>query len=562
MKRMSNDHYLKIHYMNSEACTASFLPVVLGFVLIALLLSWQSAMADKKSFCGPKDKGLLFKRANKSRKHNLFCHELEMAQSQYICATPELRHEPDVNAPTTLLLTPDACGDLAAPNFPPLDPAPLPWVEPSFWQRCIDEHEEVTDFLVQPGDYTNWGRLWAYEASGLPEHKRVIRYWGPLRDLHPAHRLESGPNYEATISGFSFSDASNWILHGLTVRHPSHSHPVGFIGFSGSIKKTKGSYDVIVDSMLIENSVGYGIRISGGSRNCVQNSIIRNSKVGKADRPGIQIKPFGNTIDDPTVNNRIINNEIYNFGDSIAITSLTAQNPGNVDGTIIDENDFYLTPDYISNLEDGRSGCTENGIDIKVGSDDSSNPVLIKNNRIWGTRFIRLCGGTGDGIVVHQQAKNIEIRQNIIFDLPVGLTVKIFPDNDPPLTSRNILIERNLFYGIKAFRNDNPLPSHDAAILSLQTPEIVRDNIFAHSDRLFAGDVKDSVTEASVFEDNQVIAIPDLDHVPPGFFSNNMVWEKFPRRKISDYSFWTNRWACCNTKVLKKAFVHKFEHDD
>lgn len=510
-----------------------------------LLPVWQESAAAPAAGCGPCGQGITSRSVGISPVQ-WTCREPAMKQSSQTCKTPELDAEPELKAPTTLLLTPAACGSLAAPTSPPGEPEPLPWVTPSFWQQCIKAHEQVTDFLVSPGDYSNWGRLLVYERDGRPERKRVIRYWGPGREAHPVNRLESGPAYEATITGFSFADARHWILYGLTIRHPLPTGQfVGFIGYSGA---GAGSAKVIVDSLLMENASGYGMRISKASDSCVQNSVIRNMAVVTFDRPGIQIKPGDNSGAHPTTGNRIVNNEIVNHTDAIALTNGT----GEIDGTLIEENDFYFTPDFISRLEDGKIGCTENGIDIKIGSSDPANPVRIENNRVWGSRFLRHCSGTADGVVIHQLTKNLVLRQNVIFDVPVAITIKPFPDASPQ--TRNVLIEKNLFYGVRGFRGDQPLPRHDAGVLSLQTPVIVRDNVFAHSERLFTADVRDETALASHFERNQLLAVSDLTHAPPLFAKKNKVFTTVPA-KAMDYVFPRGRWQCCSAVVLKQAFV-------
>ena len=166
-----------------------------------LLPVWQESAAAPAAGCGPCGQGITSRSVGISPVQ-WTCREPAMKQSSQTCKTPELDAEPDLKAPTTLLLTPAACGSLAAPTSPPGEPEPLPWVTPSFWQQCIKAHEQVTDFLVSPGDYSNWGRLLVYERDGRPERKRVIRYWGPGREAHPVNRLESGPLTRRRSRGF------------------------------------------------------------------------------------------------------------------------------------------------------------------------------------------------------------------------------------------------------------------------------------------------------------------------------------------------------------------------
>lgn len=115
-------------------------------------------------------------------------------------------------------------------------------------------------------------------------------------------------------------------------------------------------------------------------------------------------------------NNKIINNEFVNQNDGIQVTiSKTSKTPNadgrypfqeaNVAGLIIDGNIFYL--------DEGTTNY-EQAIDMKTGSDNPNNPVLITNNKMWGYKQPR---GHGDSVMVlHHSVKNIKVNNNIMFN--------------------------------------------------------------------------------------------------------------------------------------------------
>jgi hypothetical protein len=355
--------------------------------------------------------------------------------SRHLCATPELRLAP---APSSSVV---------------LSPGMF-----SNWDEVFERHPAALDYLLTPGDYTHWGPLKLVNRSGVPTRKRTIRYYQPGTDhLHPVRRQQ-----EARIDAIDASGTtSHWLFHGLSIRKPSGTTML------------RGASHLTFDSMLIEEARVYGMRIRGASHVCVQNSVIRNAPLArKQDSTGIQIKPdYG-----PVVGTRIVDNEIYNYGDSIQITQ--AADPWvPVDDTLIENNDLYLAADRTR--PDGTA-CAENGIDIKAGSDSTLTKVV--GNRLWGFRFTDTeCAGSGSAghaIVLHIAARNIAIERNIVGEAPAGVREKLFPPGWPPSNiSRRVSISGNYFYGIRRYYSRDL-----GAAFELAGDVLVESNVIAHGD--------------------------------------------------------------------------------
>ena len=86
-----------------------------------------------------------------------------------------------------------------------------------------------------------------------------------------------------------------------------------------------------------------------------------------------------------------------------------------VSGIIVEGNHIYTT----------LGGCSENALDIKIGGPQQS---IIRRNRMYGFRPNNgSCGGTGggvgDAVVIHEQATNLLIKGNEIYDSTAGVRI-------------------------------------------------------------------------------------------------------------------------------------------
>lgn len=445
------------------------------------------------------------------------------------CPTDEL--DLTLDEQTTLVLTPECCGEL--------DTSP-----PFLWIDCLKAHDNITDFLLTPGDYRQWEELWIdgdQLLDGLPNRKRVIRYDGPGRNAHPVQRADGD---QAIIDSIKITGAHHWIIHGLKVT--SLAPPEDLVSIRSSISDSAlGSSNIILDHMLVENASVRAIRIRHSDDNCVQNSVLRDAALANRQTVGVAIKVAGG---EQATGNRIVNNEILNHGDAIVMNIGPLPAPLLGDGTIIADNDLYVTPDYLALLNDGMDGCIENAIDLKIASSDPDNPVRIFNNRIWGYRRLSSCGGGGEAVNIQKEAKHIHVCQNVIFDVPRGHKNEGFPGNGGLPGERDVTIERNLFYGIQVIDQFDS----SGSILRLATPATLRHNTFSHSHQLSFMDPLGGLE--NVFEDNVVIAVENLDNLPADFAATNQIYDEPPPNAV-DFSFLIKRWTGLTTMTLPLAVL-------
>lgn len=465
--------------------------------------------------CGPGGRGRRVRGAD-----GWECREYPVRQSAYVCPTPELEAAPDPTGDGVLLLTPVSCGEL---------------IGPLSWKRCIELHQQVRDFLVSPGDYSGWGVLDISKSSGLPGRRRVIRYFGAGADRHPVQRAADGDGNEALLQAFRFSEARHWLLHGLKI-----VPGVPMMQDTGQI--AHHSSDIVLDSLLIEHIPRNAVRIRQSNDNCVQNSVIRTANPAVSDRVGVNIR----VRDSATTGNRIVNNEIIDFGDAIQLTD-DKRDPGlTADGTVVAENDLYVTEGYLARLDDGAQGCVENALDIKIGAAGAENPVRIIGNRIWGYRRIGvgICGGSGEAVVVQRYARHIILSQNVIFDVPIGVRSEVLPRG--VAGSRNLKIDDNLFYGIRAFDAGKLA----GAALSLPTPAEVRGNTLSHSDSLTVRTPAEAA--ARIMRENTALAVRHLVPALTESGSDNTRGGTVAQG-VADYTFPVRRWTAPSTVTLPLA---------
>jgi len=221
-----------------------------------------------------------------------------------------------------------------------------------------------------------------------------------------------------------------------------------------------------------------GINVIGtiSKENCTNNITIQNSRLErmtdsgiKADRAAIMLlgEPW-NAANTVIENCHIINNEIVNANDGIMPLrdDYGTGKLANYPGLKILFNDISANEEIYTNgqgLKDvnGLFSMSENGIDIKAGSDEENNPVYIAFNHIWGFRKTdKVIGGSGsygDGIGLHFNVKNCVIKHNFVFDCERILSIQdsggvidpFYPDENP-VSARNIFISENYFSGQKS----------------------------------------------------------------------------------------------------------------
>ena len=331
----------------------------------------------------------------------------------------------------------------------------------SSWQECGLNDPNISYFLLTPGDYTDWGSL-QLTASGTANKRRIIRYYNPkaANPYNPGHPVSFAgqKGMEVQLENFRLDGGDYWVLHGLTFRGKGFSKK----GYTGGLPNTikHGADHNIINYCLVEKVLGaIAVRLFSSSFNHIQNCVVRDKIRG----PGVDMGGIGVSAgyQQESRGNCIVNNEIYNMTDGSGTVRnvnrkgiLEKSQIGECPGTVIENNDIYITPDLYVQKGDEMWACAEDGLDIKQGttSDDPKDRFRIINNRMWGFRPTdRSCGGsgsTGAGIVIHRDARNLLIEGNIIFDVAQGVTVFGVNKKYPDERVENVAIINNLFYDI------------------------------------------------------------------------------------------------------------------
>ena len=264
---------------------------------------------------------------------------------------------------------------------------------------------------VTNGDYTAKGQI-DITASGTSGAYRVMRYFRASdNDDEPWN--QSGAN-QAIFKRIMIS-GSFWIIHRITINRND----------GAASESLSGSADNILSRVLMQNSTGWHFAMKG-ARITVQNSVIR--KTGDNFNAGSDEHCLSYSVG--TIDSHVVNNEIYDCtGDG-----MQAQNGAGAVGMVVENNDFYVSPDYYSDgngnlTPSGTEACAENALDIKRPGAIATNPAKIIHNRFWGfKRTDSLCGGTGsagEAIIVHGDLTGasdyVLVQNNIFMDSPRAL---------------------------------------------------------------------------------------------------------------------------------------------
>lgn len=284
---------------------------------------------------------------------------------------------------------------------------------------------------IEPGKYATWSAVFALPVDDIFLLTGDYRSMGPVYQSGPRSTQDltrrtlvhclAAPCFVETLE--LRDGADRFVLSNLTIDLQTIPSQIRTVN------------DVVVDRLTLTHaSSTYGLRLLSANNVCVQRSTFGyHFPVPFTDNMAIQVKPIT-----PMSGVKIIDNEIFDWVDGIAVTAHNLDPMMPVSNVKIEGNDIYLTPTY--------QECGENGIDIKAGSDTAT--VSVTRNRLWGFRQgDTKCAGSGslgDAILVHVAARNVEIQRNIVFDAPRAYRDKLRDDG----LSRHVEIDWNLFYGL------------------------------------------------------------------------------------------------------------------
>ena len=278
------------------------------------------------------------------------------------------------------------------------------------WENI--NNKEKTIFCVEAGNYQA-KVVEIKNTSGTKNNPRYI-ILNNKNNSHPA-KLDAK---ELANVNLRFENSNYWIIDRMSAMN-SKNTPMLFLHSSNNI----------VNRHFIDNSYKGIIIRDLSHNNTIQNSRIQNmSELGrKDDLTCILLHPRDNQTE--IKNTQIINNELHNCNDGFQALWRNGIDV-NYEGLVLYANDISVDSSLYTNCNgsknpNGECSYSENAIDIKMGSNNVNNKIIIKKNNLWGFRKADTTNSNladaGAAIVVHYGVKNLQISENTIFNSTIGI---------------------------------------------------------------------------------------------------------------------------------------------
>ncbi|MCB0640439.1 MAG: hypothetical protein KDC44_02315 [Phaeodactylibacter sp.] len=269
------------------------------------------------------------------------------------------------------------------------------------------------------------------------------------------------------LRGISLLGASNWTIAFMRIGGIEDDPLVcNFPAMRIAGNNNLGGSNCNVIHKCLFQHMKLGIQLGNSNYNTVQYCVFKDGfQEPGSDSGGLVIE--GNTLG--AKRNVVVGNEFINMNNGIGLpySKLLPDQQQEIPGTVIANNDIYWTPETTTTCDKDFGGCigaitykcsnSETGIDIKNGT-SSTNPgnrILVLGNRIYGYRPSNPAGagtgGAGEAILVHNNARNIFIKDNILFNNTHG--IRVFPWKNEGKT-RRIVIINNLIAASRPLRKD------------------------------------------------------------------------------------------------------------
>jgi len=395
--------------------------------------------------------------------------------------------------------------------------------ENGMWRSSVLNNSDNKHFYIKAGKYTTKINL---TASGNKNNRRTMSLYNG-NDTHPA-ALSDDMVADVKIG---LNNASYWLFDRIS--------SIDSVNLNQAISINGLSSNNIFNRFLISN-FNNGIELSAsGDNNIIQNSSFRNMNLYAPDGVAIVLTYGSNKETMYSIKNtKIINNEFYNCNDSIQLARRNRPSDGeyqdaNYEGTIIDNNIMYIDSaiytDGKGNLNaNGFFALAENAIDIKAGSENLNNPVMITNNKIWGYRKSdNLMNGArsdhGAAIVIHFGTKNIKIQNNIIFDSAQAIVSGAKDRFNFSLGYSEIT--GNIFYNVGSFiETDDPYPY--GAIMIWEGKNI-----------LFS---KNTIVNARVKSMWSKATVSNVSFIENVIINSDSPYNETPTKNIFNYNYYYN----------------------
>ncbi len=346
--------------------------------------------------------------------------------------------------------TPSANHYLEPVNIPPYDSNNkshlLITVSNGKWTSTNLNSSTYKHFYVEPGDYSS--KTITLTADGTAGDRRSISLYNG-NDTHPASLSEA---LQANTRIY-FNGGSHWDIDRMSnINQTEHTEITWFNG---------GATHNVINRLHYKNFYS-GIKIGASlsnpnNYNTIQNSYLHEMTVDgkKSDNPAILL--VNSSIKGlRTVGSKFINNDIKNSSDGIHLVRSKSGYTEDVafNGTIIDSNRIWIESDDVyydkpiskGGILDpnGMYALGENALDIKAGSDDVNDPIIVTNNRFWGFRRQAYDSSPGACFNIMYGVSNVKIENNIMFDAQRGLAIN--KEELADYAAENVSIKNNIFY--------------------------------------------------------------------------------------------------------------------
>jgi len=371
------------------------------------------------------------------------------------------------------------------------------------WNRYVLNDPNKKHFYVKPGKYSS--KYINLTRSGTKSSRRTMSLYNG-NDLHPA----ALPDNQVANVLFHFDGADYWTIDRMA-NLDRNVNP--------SMRLMNGASHNIINRWHLRN-YKYGISIySYCHYNTVQNSYINHATEAARrvmDSVGLNIHTNGKSVGE-AIGTKFINNDIRNATDGIQITRSKGKgsNNANFEGTIINNNRIWMDKTTYIDAKgklnpSGSYFYGENAIDLKAGSENPKNPVIVTNNIIWGYSKTDLRSlKAGKPFTSHYGVKNLKMNRNIITDCKIGPVIISAEDwefknniihNIYTVRGQSMLylsenqrvkVENNTFVNDVINRNGWSLYIHQLA-----TNDSIKSNVFINTPR--AG----GVTKGHIFDNN------------------------------------------------------------
>jgi len=378
------------------------------------------------------------------------------------------------------------------------------------WESINNPAKSI--FCVSPGEYTANQKMIEITASGTKDNPRYI-VLNNGNDLHPAKLSRN----ELAKYRLKFVGANYWIVDRQAEWENKKE--------TSFIELRNASNNIFTRGLLQDTANGIAI-FDKSNNNTIQDHHIEKTQwsvIHKVFSDLAAIGLNGWNDGDSIKDTKIIHNEIINYVDAIQLVryrgAFDANAKINFEGTHIMENSMYVTSIMYSDGQgnskaDGEYSFTENAIDLKGGSLNTSNPIVISDNSMWGykksDRTDTKLSDAGAVIVTHNDVPNVIIKNNAIFDSHYGILSDGAMLGRSPLS--NAKITNNKFYNLKfnALASEGDRTHDRNGIQNI----IIKENIFHQcgqkSFTLKLYNTKNVSVEKNIFSENiKTMYIPE-----------------------------------------------------